>query len=60
MSRLKRKTTTKKAPEFRKPLTSYLSVEERVKVIANLIVDRIMEDQINGKLRFTNQTKKQL
>jgi len=34
-----------------KKLPPSLSLEERLKVIANLIVDRISEDQTNGNLR---------
>lgn len=37
---------------------SKLSLEERLKVIANLIVDRIVEDQINGNLRLKVQGNK--
>lgn len=36
-------------------LTSNLTLEERLKVIANLIVDRILEDQLNGSLKFKNK-----
>lgn len=35
-----------------------LSLEDRLKVIANLIVDRIVEDQINGNLRIKTQVTK--
>ena len=35
-----------------------LSLEERIKVIANLIVDRIVDDQINGNLRLKVQATK--
>ena len=41
-----------------KELTSNLTLEERLKVIANLIVDRILEDQLNGLLKF--RTKQNL
>lgn len=34
------------------PLTSNLTLEQRLQVIANLIVDRIIEDQLNGALKF--------
>ena len=43
-------------PENIRPLTSNLTLEERLKVIANLIVDRIIEDQLNGNLRFKNKS----
>lgn len=39
-----------------RPLTSNLTLEERLKVISNLIVDRIIEDQLNGHLRFRTKT----
>ena len=39
-------------------ITSNLTLEERLKVIANLIVDRILEDQVNGSLKF--KTKQNL
>ncbi len=38
-----------------KELTSNLTLEERLQVIANLIVDRILEDQLNGSLKFKNK-----
>lgn len=48
-----------KTSKNERPLTSNLTLEERLKVIANLIVDRIIEDQINGKLRFKNKPVQQ-
>ena len=48
--------TTKKDA---RPLTSDLTLEERLKVISNLIVDRIIEDQLNGNLRFRTKTNPQ-
>lgn len=42
-----------------RPLTSNLTLEERLQVITNLIVDRIIEDQVNGTLRFKSKTAKQ-
>lgn len=39
-------------------ITPILSLEERLKVIANLIVDRIIEDHINGNLRLKVQATK--
>jgi hypothetical protein len=38
-----------------RPSTSNLTFEERLKVITNLIVDRILEDQLNGTLLFKNR-----
>ncbi len=48
-----------KTPENKRPLTSNLTLEERLKVITNLIVDRIIEDQLNGKLRFKKRAVQQ-
>ena len=45
---------TSNTPQTERPLTSNLTLEERLKVFANLIVDRIIEDQTNGRLRFKN------
>lgn len=50
-------TPTTKNPLSERSLTSNLSVEERLKVIANLIVDRIIEDQLSGKLRLKTKLK---
>ncbi len=30
-----------------------LEIEERMRILANLIIDRVLDDQKNGKLRFT-------
>lgn len=48
-----------KTPENTRLLTSNLTLEERLKVITNLIVDRILEDQVNGRLRFRNRAVQQ-
>ena len=48
-----------KTSENNRPLTSNLTLEERLKVITNLIVDRIIEDQLNGNLHFKTKTFKQ-
>lgn len=48
---------TNKTEESERPLTSNLSLDERLKVIANLIVDRIIEDQQNGTLHFKTLNK---
>ena len=45
-----------KTQQNERPLTSNLTLEERLQVITNLIVDRILEDQLNGKLRFKNKS----
>lgn len=44
-----------KTPQSERPLTSNLTLEERLKVLSNLIVDRILEDQLRGTLRFKNK-----
>lgn len=33
-----------------------LSVDERMRVIANLMIDRILEDYKNGSLKFKNKS----
>jgi len=33
-----------------RPVTSSLSPEERIRVLANLIIDRILDDQKNGQV----------
>lgn len=54
MGRVKKQAKRKKyeTKDIKRPPTSSLSLEERLQVIANLIVDRIIEDQQNGTLRF--------
>lgn len=47
-----------KIKEFKRPVTSNLSLEERLQVIANLVVDRIIEEQQNGTLRMRTQANK--
>lgn len=54
----KTEKTTKIFKKGKRPLTSNLSTEERLQVIANLIVDRIIEDQINGNLLIRTKTNK--
>lgn len=54
---LKNKTENKTA-EAERPLTSNLTLEQRLKVISNLIVDRILEDQLNGKLHLRTEEMK--
>lgn len=39
------------------PQTSNLSLEERLKIIANLLIDRIIEDQKIGKLPIKIERK---
>lgn len=51
--------TDNKTSEAKRPLTSNLTLEERLKVISNLIVDRIIEDQLNGTLRFRTKGGKE-
>jgi hypothetical protein len=40
--------------ESGRPFTSTLPLEERLEIIANLIIDRIVEDQQNKKLHITH------
>ncbi len=39
------------------PQTTNLSLEERLKIIANLVIDRIIEDQKMGKLPIKIERK---
>ena len=53
MNKVERKIKTdNETPKATRPLTSNLTLEERLKVISNLSVDRIIEDQLNGTLHF--------
>ncbi len=52
MTRVKQHRKKYRTKDIRRLPTSSLSLEERLQVIANLIVDRIIEDQQNGTLGF--------
>lgn len=52
MTRVRKHRKKYKTKDIKRPPTSNLSLEERLQVIANLIVDRIIEDQQNGTLHF--------
>lgn len=52
MRRVRQHRKKYKTRDIKRPPTSNLSLEERLQVIANLIVDRIIEDQQNGVLGF--------
>ena len=54
MSRVKG-TKNKKSSE--PPIASKLSTEERIKFLANLIIDRIIEDQNTSKVLYKKFTK---
>ncbi len=41
----------------KKTLTANLSIEERLRIFANLIVDRVIEDQKNGVVRIPDPSK---
>lgn len=41
-----------------RPVTSSLSSDDRIRLIANLIIDRVLEDQRNGKILFKKIDKK--
>lgn len=58
MARIKKHRNKYKTKDIRRPPTSNLTLEERLQVIANLIVDRILEDQQNGTLGFKTQESK--
>jgi hypothetical protein len=45
---------TRKQLKAPKPKSMSLSIDEKLKFFANLIVDRIIEDQKNGVIRLPN------
>ena len=49
------KEINKTANEKQNPATIPPVIKERLKVIASIIVERIMEDQQNGILRFKSK-----
>lgn len=42
---------------LRPVIASHITTEERIKFLANLIIDRIIEDQNNGKVLYKKLTK---
>ncbi len=50
---------SKNKNSIKRPQTSALSTTERIRLLANLVIDRILEDQKNGKtlLRKINHGK---
>ena len=48
-----------KNKDINRPVTSSLPLEERIRVIANLIVDQIIEAQRTATLQVNNQTNKE-
>lgn len=60
MSRVRKHRNKYNTKDIKRPSTSNLTLEERLQVIANLIVDRILEDQQNGTLRFKTREAKQV
>ncbi len=41
-----------------RPVTSSLSPEERIRLLANLIIDRILQDQKNGQVILNKHNNK--
>lgn len=58
MARVKQHRKKYKTKDIKRPPTSNLTLEERLQVIANLIVDRIIEDQQSGALHFKTREAK--
>ena len=54
MARLK---NVKRTSSTTRPKTSILTAPERIKLIANLIIDRIIEDQRHEKVLFKRISK---
>lgn len=52
------KNTKEKPRKERRPISPILSPEERFRAIANLIIDRILEEQSNGNLENLLISKK--
>ena len=52
MGRIKGTENKVKLSESGRPFTSTLPIEERLKILANLVIDRILEDQQYGKLQI--------
>jgi len=59
MARLKGSKNKKSSSEIR-PITSNLSSSERIRFIANIIVDRIIEDQNKDRILFNGSGSKNL
>jgi len=55
MGRVKDKVSVKK--KLQKDKSSSLTIEERLQIFANLIVDRIIEDQKSGITRTKNNNE---
>lgn len=52
MGRVKGSKNKRNISESGRPFTSTLPLEERLKIIANLMIDRILEEQRNGTLQL--------
>jgi hypothetical protein len=48
---------TRKQLKAQKPKSMSLSIDEKLKTFANLIVDRIIEDQKSGIVRISTKNK---
>lgn len=57
MDNLKLNKSCETKTESENPYSSLVSLEDRLKVIANLIVDRVIEDQQSGTLRLRPDNK---
>ena len=57
MGRVKGSKNKINLSESGRPFTSTLPLEERLQIIANLIIDRLLEDQQNGQLKIKNIEK---
>lgn len=52
MGRVKGSKNKANLSESGRPFTSTLPLEDRLKILANLIVERLLEEQQNGKLKI--------
>lgn len=57
MDNIEEEKTNAKRIETENPYSYFVSVEDRLKVIANLVVDRLIEDQQHGTLRLRSIKK---
>lgn len=51
--------TEKKKVRSKKPTVVQMSINEKIHILANIIVDRILEEQQNGTLDIYNNQKQE-
>ena len=58
MGRLKGSKNRVELSKSGRVYASTLPLEERLKIFANLVIDRVLEDMANGKLPINNPVEK--